>query len=107
MESLHNIHIKTTLDAFLAKSETQQWIQVRTQDTRFIPRFGHTTKVSYSPLRSPQRVRFFPTLILQNPTTKVNGFLISNVAHKSRDYKLLGVVHKFGESQVTSNCLET
>jgi hypothetical protein len=81
--------------------------QARTQDTRFIPRFGHTTKVSYFPLRSPQRVRSFPTLILQNPTTKVKGFLISNVAHKSRDYKLLGVVHKFGESQVTSNCLET
>jgi hypothetical protein len=81
--------------------------QARAQDTRFILRFGHTTKVSYSPLRSPQRVRSFSTLILHNPTTKVKGFLISNIAHKSGDYKLLGVVHKFGDSQVTSNYLQT
>jgi hypothetical protein len=82
--------------------------QARTQDTRFILRFSHTTKVSYSPLRSPQRAGSFPNLILQNPTTKVKGFLISNVAHKSRDYKLIGVIHKFGDSsQVTSNRLET
>jgi hypothetical protein len=81
--------------------------QARTQDIRFIPRFSHTTKVSYSSLRSPQRVGPFPTLILQNPTTKAMGFLISNVAHKSGDYKLLGVIHKFGDSQVTSNRLET
>jgi hypothetical protein len=64
--------------------------RARTQDTRFILRFDHTTKVSYSPLRSPQRVRSFSTIILHNPTTKVKGFLISNIAHKSRDYKLLG-----------------
>jgi hypothetical protein len=63
--------------------------------------------VSYSPLRSPQRAGSFSTLILHNPTAKVKGFLISNVAHKSGDYKLLGVVHKFGDSQATSNCLET
>jgi hypothetical protein len=81
--------------------------RARTQDTRFIPRFGHTTKVSYSLLRSPQRTGSFSTLILHNPTTKVKGFLISNVSHKSGDYKLLRDVHKFGDSQVTSNRLET
>jgi hypothetical protein len=80
--------------------------RARTQDTRFIPRFSHTTKVS-SPLRSPQRAGYFSTLILHNPTTKVKGFLISNNAHKSGDYKLLGVIHKFGDSQATSNRLET
>jgi hypothetical protein len=58
-------------------------------------------------MRSSQRTGSFSTLILHNPTTKVKGFLISNVAHKSEDYKLLGVIHKFGDSQVTSNCLET
>jgi hypothetical protein len=81
--------------------------RARTQDIRFISRFDHTTKVSYSLLRSPQRDGSFSTLILHNPTTKVKGLLISNVAHKSEDYKLLGVVHKFGDSQVTSNRLET
>jgi hypothetical protein len=81
--------------------------RARTQDTRFIPRFGHTTKVSYSPLRSPQRVGSISTLILHNPTTKVKGFFFSNFCHKSREYKLLGVIHKFGDSQETSNCLET
>jgi hypothetical protein len=81
--------------------------RARTQVTRFIPRFSHTTKVSYFPLRSPQRAGSFSTLILHNLTNKVKGFFISNVAHKSRDYKLLGVVHKFGDSQVTSNRLES
>jgi hypothetical protein len=80
--------------------------RARTQDTRFILRFGHTTKVSY-PLRSPQRTRSFSTLILHNPTTKVKGFFFSNVSHKSGDYKLLGVIHKFGDSQATLNRLET
>jgi hypothetical protein len=78
----------------------------RTQDTRFIPRFGHTTKVSYSPLRSPQRAGSFSTQILHNPTTKAKGFLISNDAHKSGDYKLLGVIHKFGDSQAISTVLK-
>jgi hypothetical protein len=63
--------------------------------------------VSYSLLRNPQRARYFSTLILHNPTTKVKGFLISNDAHKSGDYKLHGVIHKFGYSQATSNYLET
>jgi hypothetical protein len=81
--------------------------RARTQETRFIPRFGHTTKVSYSSLRSPQRVESFSTLILHNPTTKVKGFFFSNFAHKSGDYKLLGVVHRFGDSQATSNRHET
>jgi hypothetical protein len=63
--------------------------------------------VSYSPLKSPQRVGSFSTIILHNPTTKVKGFFFSNVAHKSGDYKLLRVVHKFGDSPATSNHLET
>jgi hypothetical protein len=81
--------------------------RARTQETRFILRFNHTIKVSYSPLRSPQRAGSFSTLILHNPTTKVKGFVFSNIAHKSEDYKLLGVVHKFRDSQATSNHLET
>jgi hypothetical protein len=63
--------------------------------------------VSYFPLRSPQRAGPFSTLILHNPTTKVEGFFFSNFAHKSGEYKLLGVVYKFGDSQTTSNRLET
>jgi hypothetical protein len=58
------------------------------------------------PVEEPQRVGSFSTIILHNPTTKVKGFFFSNVAHKSEDYKLLRVVHKFGDSQATSNCLE-
>jgi hypothetical protein len=81
--------------------------RARTQDTRFILRFSHTIKVSYSSLRRAQRARSFSTLIVHNPTTKVKGFFFSNFAHKSGDYKLHGVVHKFGDSQATSNCLET
>jgi hypothetical protein len=68
---------------YLASKNILSINQARTRDTRFIPRFGHTTKVSYSPLRSPQRAVSFSTQILQNPTTKVKGFLIPNVAHKS------------------------
>jgi hypothetical protein len=81
--------------------------RARTQHTRFIPRFGHTTKVSYSPLRSPQWAGSFSTLILHILTTKVKGLFFSKFAHKSGDYKLLGVVHKLGDSQATSNHLET
>ena len=60
----------------------------KTQD--FIPRFGHTTKVSYFPLRSPQRARTFPTLILHNPTTKVKGNLFSNLLTRAGDTNFLG-----------------
>jgi hypothetical protein len=60
----------------------------KTQD--FIPRFGHTTKVSYSSLRSPQRAKYFPTLILDNPTTKVKGNLFSNLLTRAGDTKFLG-----------------
>jgi hypothetical protein len=60
-----------------------------------------TTKVSYSSLRSPQRTRSFPTLILHKPTTKVKA-ISSQLSSTSGWYKLLGVVHKFGDSQATS-----
>ena len=60
-----------------------------------------TTKVSYSSLRSPQRARSFPTLILHKPTTKVKA-ISSQISSTSGWYKLLGVVHKFGDSQATS-----
>jgi hypothetical protein len=69
---------RTILYAFLANYKTKPQIQARAQDTRFIPRFCHTTKVSYSLLRSPQRVGSFPTLILHNSTTKVKGNISSN-----------------------------
>jgi hypothetical protein len=46
---------------------------------KIIPRFDHTTKESYSPLRSPQKVRSFPTLIPHNPTTNVKGNLSLNL----------------------------
>jgi hypothetical protein len=58
-----------------------------------------TTKVSYSSLRSPQRTGYFPTLILHKPTTKVKA-ISSQLSSTSGWYKLLGVVHKFGDSQV-------
>jgi hypothetical protein len=60
----------------------------KTQD--FIPRFGHTTKVYYFPMRSPQRARTFPTLILHNPTTKVKGNLFSNLLTRAGDTNFLG-----------------
>jgi hypothetical protein len=66
---------RTIVYTYLANYKIQQRIQARIQDTRFILRFGHTTKVSYSPLRSPQRDKSFPTQILHNPTTKVKGNL--------------------------------
>jgi hypothetical protein len=56
----------------------------------FIPRFGYTTKVSYSPLRSPQRAGSFPTLILHNPTTKVKGNRFSNLLTRAGDTNFLG-----------------
>jgi hypothetical protein len=76
--------------ASLPKDWTQQWIHAKTQNTRFISRFGHTKKVSYSSLRSPQRTESFPTLVLHKPATKVkaNSFLKS--AQESGCYKLLG-----------------
>jgi hypothetical protein len=57
-------------------------------------------------LRSPQRAGSFSTLILQKPTTKVKA-ISSYLSSKSGWYKLLGVVRKFGDSQATSNGLET
>jgi hypothetical protein len=60
-----------------------------------------TIKVSYSSLRSPQRAGSFPTLILHKPTTKVKA-ISSQLSSTSGWYKLLGVVHKFGDSQATS-----
>jgi hypothetical protein len=81
---------RENLYVYLANKNILSAKQARTQDTRFILRFGHTTKVSYFSLKSPQRVGSFSTLILQNPTTKVKGFLISNVAHKSGITNFLG-----------------
>jgi hypothetical protein len=46
--------------------------------------------VSYSPLRSPQRARSFPTQILHNPTTKVKGNLFSNLLTRAGDTNFLG-----------------
>jgi hypothetical protein len=60
-----------------------------------------TTKVSYSLLRSPQRVGSFPTLILHKSTTKVKA-ISSQLSSTSRWYKLLRTIHKFGDSQATS-----
>jgi hypothetical protein len=60
--------------AYLAKRKSQIQVKQEHKTQDFISRFGHTTKVSYSPLRSPQRGGSFPTLILHNPTTKVKGF---------------------------------
>jgi hypothetical protein len=48
----------------------------------------------------------FSTLILHNPTTKVKRFFFK-FSHKRGEYKLLGVIHKFGDSQATSIRLET
>jgi hypothetical protein len=57
---------RTTLYAFLANYKTQPRIQARAQYTRFISRFDHTTKVSYSPFMSPQRAGSFSTPIRHN-----------------------------------------
>jgi hypothetical protein len=65
-----------------------------------------TTKVSYSSLMSPQRAGSFPTLILHKPTTKIKA-ISSQLSSTSGWYKLLGVVHKFGDSQATSICQGT
>jgi hypothetical protein len=42
------------------------------------------------PIEEPTKAGSFSNLILQNPTTKVKGFLISNVAHKSGITNFLG-----------------
>jgi hypothetical protein len=60
-----------------------------------------TTKVSHSLLKSPQRAGSFPTLILHKPTTKVKE-ISSQLSSTSGWYKLLGVIHKFRDSQATS-----
>jgi hypothetical protein len=82
--------LRKNLYVNLASKNILSWRQARTQDIRFNPRFGHTTKVSYSPLRSPQRTGSFSTLILQKPTTKVKA-ISSYLSSMSGWYKLLGV----------------
>jgi hypothetical protein len=52
------------------------------KNTRFNTRFDHTTKVSYSSLRHPQRVGSLLTLILLKMTTKVKA-ISSQVSAKS------------------------
>jgi hypothetical protein len=81
---------RTTLYAYLSNYKTQPRTQAKAQDTRFISRFGHTTKVSYSPLRRPQRVGSFPTLIPHNPTTKVKGKCFSSLLTRAGDTNFLG-----------------
>jgi hypothetical protein len=49
------------------------WTKEEPKNMRFIPRFGHTTKVPYSPLRSPQRAKSFAILILSWSTIKVKA----------------------------------
>jgi hypothetical protein len=56
----------------------------------FILRFDHTTKVSYSLLRSLQRVVSFPTLILHKLTTKVKANFFLNLAQQAGDKNFLG-----------------
>jgi hypothetical protein len=76
--------------------------QESTQDTRFLPRFDHTTKVSYSSLRCPQRARSFSTLFLDTNHTG-QGDPLLNFAHKEPVIQsVLGVVHKFGDSKARS-----
>jgi hypothetical protein len=65
---------RINLYVYLAKIKSQSQIKQEHKTQDFISRFGHTTKVPYSPLRSPQRARSFPTLIFHNPTTKVKRF---------------------------------
>jgi hypothetical protein len=98
---------KHSPNTFLAKDWTQQWIHAWTQDMRFIPRFGHTTKVSYSLLRSPKRVESFSTLILHKPTTKIKANSFIKLAQESEWYKLLRVIHNLGDSKATSICRGT
>jgi hypothetical protein len=46
--------------------------------------------VPYSPLRSPQRARSSPPLILHNSTTKVKGNLFSDLLTRAGDTIFLG-----------------
>jgi hypothetical protein len=69
--------------------------QARAQDTRFILRFDYTTKVSYSPLRSPQRVGSFSTLILHKPDHKGQG--IPYLKHCSQER---GLQTSWGRPQI-------
>jgi hypothetical protein len=63
---------KQIFHAMVRECRTQtNTMSKNTRDTRFIPRFGHTTKVPYSLLRRPQRAGSLSTLILSLPTTKV------------------------------------
>jgi hypothetical protein len=78
-----------------------QQIETLFKNTRFNPRFGHTTKVSYSSLWRPQRAGYLSTLILLKPTIKFKA-ISSQLSSKSGQYKLLEVVHKFWDSQATS-----
>jgi hypothetical protein len=71
-----------------------QW---STQDTRFLPRFGHTTKVSYSSLRCPQRAGSFSTPFLNADHTGQGNPLI--LPTKSWWYKRTWVIHKLRDSQ--------
>jgi hypothetical protein len=60
------------------------------------------------PIEEPTKGQVFFNPNPPKPDHQGQGiFFISNVAHKSGDYKLLGVIHKLGDSQVTSNHLET
>jgi hypothetical protein len=92
---------RTTLYAFLANYKTQPRIQARAPYTRFISRFDHTTNVSYSSFRSPQRARSFSTPIRHNQPQRSKE-IFSQIGSQERVIQTSWVVHNFGESQATS-----
>jgi hypothetical protein len=51
--------------------ERRTQISTMNKNTRFIPRFCHTTKVPYFLVEAPTKSRVLSTLILPLPTTKV------------------------------------
>jgi hypothetical protein len=76
--STKSTHTVNRVMSSLPKIEHNNWIiRKNTKTLDFIPRFDHTTKMPYSPLRSPQKGRSFPTPILHKPTTNVKTITFS------------------------------
>jgi hypothetical protein len=67
--------------------------------TWFLPRFGHTTKVSYSSLRCPQRTGSFSTSFLNADHTGQGDPLLNFARKELVIQNILRVIYKFGDSQ--------
>jgi hypothetical protein len=59
------------------------------------------------PVEEPTKFRVFFNPNPPKPEHQGQGIPYLKCCSQERDYKLLGVIHKFGDSQETSNRLET